>query len=277
MTVTDQSEGELVKLRTAQPGERTRPRVRVPRGIERLVGVVLFFAIWELASRVGWLSPNVLAAPSVVLTAGWDLLRDGTLTAAIWSSLQRVAWGLTIGIPIGTALALIAGLSRSGDDTIDATMHMLRFVPILAVEPLLIVWLGVGEATKVSLIALGVAFPIYINVSAGVRSIDPGLLELSQVVRLGRLQELRRVILPGTVPGFLLGLRMALAAAWLLLVFAEQINATSGIGFLASRAQTLFQTDVLVVCLIVYALLGLSADAAVRFLERHLLRWQPGR
>jgi sulfonate transport system permease protein len=267
----------LVKLPTVTAGAPKAKRVRVPRGIERLAGVVVFFAIWEIASRAGWLSPTILAAPSTVLTVGWDLLRNGTLPDAIWTSLQRVFWGLAIGIPVGTALALFAGLSRPGDDAIDANMQMLRFVPIIALQPLLIVWLGVGETTKITLIVLGVVFPIYVNASAAVRGVSPGYHELSAVVGLSRTQRLRKVVLPGALPGFLVGLRIAVAVAWLLLVFAEQINATSGIGFLMTRAQTFFQTDVIVVCLITYAVLGLLTDGGVRFLERHLLSWQAER
>jgi sulfonate transport system permease protein len=277
MTIVDQPPAELVKLPTAQSGEHKRSGYHVPRSIERLAGVVALVAFWELAARAGWLSPSILAAPSAALTAGWDMLRDGRLTDAIWASLQRVTWGLTIGIPVGVALALCAGLSRLGDDVIDANMGMLRFVPIIAIQPLLILWLGVGETTKITLIVLGVIFPIYINVSAAVRAVDPGLLELSRVVGVGRTQLLRRVILPSILPGFFVGLRYAVALAWLLLVFAEQINAGSGIGFLMIRAQTFFQTDVMVVCIVVYAVLGLLTEAVVRSLEHHLLRWQPGR
>jgi sulfonate transport system permease protein len=273
----DESRAGLVKLPTVAPDAEQSKRFRIPRGVERLIGVAVFFAVWEIAARVGWLSPSILAAPSSVLTVGWDLLRDGTLPDAIWTSLQRVLWGLGIGIPLGVTLALLAGLSRPGDDAIDANMQMLRFVPIIALQPLLIVWLGVGETTKITLIVLGVVFPIYVNTSAAVRSIYPGYLELSSVVGLSRTQRLRRVVLPGALPGFLVGLRIAVAVAWLLLVFAEQINATSGIGFLMTRAQTFFQTDVIVVCLIVYAILGLLTDGLVRFLERHFLRWQPER
>jgi sulfonate transport system permease protein len=132
MTAIDQVAPTLVKLSTVQAGAPETKRFRVPRGIERLVGVAVFFAVWELAARVGWLSPSILAGPSAVLTVGWDLLRAGTLTDAIWTSLQRVVWGLAIGIPIGVTLALLAGLSRPGDDAIDANMQMLRFVPIIA-------------------------------------------------------------------------------------------------------------------------------------------------
>jgi sulfonate transport system permease protein len=277
MITVGESTPELVKLPTITLGKPTGSRLHVGRAIERLIGVVLLFGLWEVAARTGWLSPNILAGPSTAVTAGWDLLRDGTLTGAIWASLQRVALGLAIGLPLGVALALFAGLSRVGDDIIDTNMGMLRFVPIIAVMPLLILSLGVGETTKIALIVLGVVFPIYINVSAAVRAVDPGLLELARVVGLSRRQQLRRVILPSILPGFFVGLRYAVALAWLLLVFAEQINATSGIGFLLLRAQTFFQTDVMVVCIVVYAILGLLTEGAVRFLESRLLQWQPGR
>lgn len=268
----------LVTLPTAPADEvATGRRLRVPRGVERLAGVALLVALWEVASRAGWLASDVLAGPSTVLTAGSDVVADGTLPEALWASLQRVLWGTAVGIPIGAGLALVAGLSRLGDDLLDATVQMLRFVPIIALQPLLIVWLGVGETVKVTLIVLGVAFPIYVNTSAAIRAVDPRYLELAATVGLGRWERIRRVVLPSALAGFLVGLRLASAIAWLVLVFAEQINASSGIGYVILRAQTLFHTDVIVVGLVTYAVLGLLSDAAVRALERRLLRWAPGR
>ena len=154
---------------------------------------------------------------------------------------------------------------------------MLRFVPIIGLQPLLILWLGIGETAKISLIVMGVAFPVYVQTVSAIRNLDPRYAELSKVMGLGRLGLIRRVVLPGVLPGFLIGLRMATAVAWLLLVFAEQMNAHSGLGYLMIRAQTFFQTDVIVLCLIVYAVLGLISDALIRLLERRLLRWAPGR
>lgn len=267
----------LVTLPTRPAEAVADRRLRVPRGLERLAGVALLFAVWEIAARAGWIDANTLAGPSTVLTAGTDLIKDGTLTDALWASLQRVVKGAAIGIPIGAGLALVAGLSRLGDDMLDANVQMLRFVPIIALQPLLIVWLGVGETVKVSLIVLGVAFPIYVNTSAAIRSVDPRHLELAATVGLGRWERIRRVVLPSALPGFLVGLRLATAIAWLVLVFAEQINAISGVGFLILRAQTLSQTDVIVVGLVTYAVLGLLSDAGVRALEQRLLRWAPGR
>jgi sulfonate transport system permease protein len=267
----------LVRLPTRTPGEATRSKLRLPKSIERLAGVVLFFAAWQIASSAGWLTPKVLAGPNTVLSVGWDYLKNGTLENALWASLQRVLWGIGIGVPLGVVLALFSGLTRAGDDVIDNNVQMLRFVPIIGLQPLLILWLGLGETAKISLIVLGVMFPIYINTTSAIRTMNPGYRELGDVVGLGRFALIRRVIIPAALPGFLVGLRMAAAVAWLLLVFAEQLNATSGIGYLMIRAQTFFQTDVIVLCLITYAILGLIFDGLIRALERRLLRWQPGR
>jgi sulfonate transport system permease protein len=269
-------ETPLVQLPTAA-SELLKGWPGFPRWLERLLGVVALLALWELAAKAGWIRPQVLAGPSAVWSAGADLARTGALTNALWASLQRVLWGLAIGVPLGAVLAVASGLTRIGDDLIDSNMQMLRFVPIIGLQSLLILWLGIGETTKVALIVLGVMFPIYINTNAAIRSLDPGYMELAEVVGLSWPEKIGKVVLPGILPGFLVGLRMATAVAWLLLVFAEQVNARSGLGYLIVRAQTFFQSDVIVVCLVVYALLGLVSDALIRALERALLRWQPGR
>jgi sulfonate transport system permease protein len=268
---------DLVALPTGQVDAAKARLWGIPRGVERLLGVVLLVGAWELAARVGWLSPRTLAGPSTVLTAGADLWRQGTLWPSLVASVTRVGWGLAIGIPIGTALAVAAGLSRLGDDLVDANVHMLRFVPIIALQPLLIVWLGVGETVKVTMIVIGVVFPIYVNTSTAIKALDPRHAELARVLGLDRRTLVRRVVLPGALPGFLVGLRLSVAIAWLLLVFAETINASSGIGYLMARAQVFQQTDVIVVGLATYAILGLLSDGVVRWLERRLLAWQPGR
>ena len=250
---------------------------RLPRGVEKAIGVALLFAIWQIASSVGWLKPQDLAAPSVVFTTGVHMIRDGQLETALWASLQRVMWALAIGVPLGAALALIAGLTRTGEGLIEGNVQMLRFVPVIALESLFVLWLGVGEVAKISMITLGVIFPIYINTFAAIRSLDPGYHELADVLGLTQWQRIRKIVLPATLPGFFIGLRFAVAIAWLLLVFAEQINASSGLGFLITQAETFFQSDVIVVCLVCYAILGLLTEYLVRLLERLTLSWQPGR
>jgi sulfonate transport system permease protein len=277
LDVTDAAAPALVRLPTATADRPARRRFHGAAGPSRLIGVALLIAVWEIASLLGWIQPQDLAAPTAVVSTGAHLLANGTLESALWASLQRVFWGLAIGVPIGAALALAAGLSRLGERLIDGNVQVLRFVPIIGLESLFVLWLGVGETAKISMITLGVMFPVYINTFAAVRSIDPSYGELADVVGLSRLSRIRRIVLPAALPGFLVGLRLAMAVAWLLLVFAEQINATSGLGYLIIQAQTYFQSNVIVVCLACYAILGLLTDVFVRALEAVLLRWQPGR
>ncbi|MDX2404237.1 ABC transporter permease [Streptomyces microflavus] len=258
------------------PASVRRARLRsVPRWLRRTVGPLLLLALWQAFSATGVLHPDVLASPGTIARAGADLIADGTLPAAMGVSLQRVAVGLVLGGVVGTALALVSGLSRLGEDLVDATVQMLRTVPWVGLIPLFIIWLGIGEAPKVALIALGVAFHLYLNVYAGIRGVDAQLIEAGGSLGLNRWGLVRHVVLPGALPGAMTGLRYSLATAWLALVFGESINADAGIGFLMNQAREFFRTDVIVVCLVVYAFLGLTADVIVRTLERLLLQWRP--
>ena len=247
----------------------------MPRLARRAAGPVVLVALWQLASFTGLLPAEILAAPSTVIASATGLLETGELQAAMLASLRRAMTGLAIGGSIGVALAVLSGLFRLGEDLVDATMQMLRTVPNVALIPLLIIWLGIGEAPKVALIALGTTFPLYLNVYAGIRNVDSSLIEAGRTLGLSRLAMIRHVILPAALPNALVGLRYSLGIAWLGLVFGEQINATEGIGYLMSNAREFFQTDVIVVCLVVYALLGLTVDLIVRSLERMLLSWRP--
>ncbi|MEU6985145.1 ABC transporter permease [Streptomyces sp. NPDC046324] len=250
-------------------------RTAVPRWLRRTVGPLLLLVSWQVLSSFGVLPSDVLASPGTIARAGGELIVDGTLPYAMGVSLQRVAVGLLLGGTVGVSLALVSGLSRLGEDLVDATVQMLRTVPWVGLIPLFIIWLGIGEAPKVALIALGVAFHLYLNVYAGIRGVDAQLVEAGQSLGLGRGGLIRHVVLPGALPGAMTGLRYSLATAWLALVFGESINADAGIGFLMNQAREFFRTDVIVVCLVVYAFLGLLADAVVRTLERLLLQWRP--
>ncbi|MFJ8604874.1 ABC transporter permease [Streptomyces shenzhenensis] len=264
------------------PGLGLRPvvpasarRARVPRWLRRTTGPVLLVALWQLLSVTGVLTSDVLASPGRIARVGGDLVADGSLASAMGASLQRVAAGLLLGTLIGTGLALVSGLFRVGEDLVDAPVQMLRTVPFVGLIPLFIIWFGIGEAPKVAIITLGVTFPLYLNVYAGIRGVDTQLIEAGESLGLSRWGLVRHVVLPGALPGALTGLRYSLGIAWLALVFAEQVNADSGLGFLMVQARDFLRTDVIVVCLIVYAFLGLLADFAVRSLERLLLQWRP--
>lgn len=259
--------------------ERIEPLAEQRRGVPRLVrrasGPILLVLVWHLLSVTGLLPEEVLAGPATVISSAAELLATGELQAAMWASLRRALSGLAIGGSIGVLLAVLSGLFRLGEDLVDATMQMLRTVPNVALIPLLIIWFGIGEAPKVALIALGTAFPLYLNVYAGIRNVDSTLIEAGRTLSLSRPAMIRHVILPAALPSALVGLRYSLGIAWLALVFGEQINATEGIGYLMSNAREFFQTEVIVVCLVVYAMLGLAVDLIVRGLERTLLSWRP--
>lgn len=262
-----------VELKRIEPLSASRRGV--PRWLRRGAGPVLLVLLWHLASITGLLPEEVLAGPSVVIGSAAKLIETGELQQAIWVSLGRALTGLAIGGTVGILLAVLSGLFRLGEDLIDSTVQMLRTVPNVALIPLLIIWFGIGEAPKVALIALGTAFPLYLNVYAGIRNVDSTLIEAGRTLDLSRLAMIRHIILPGALPSALVGLRYSLGIAWLALVFGEQINATAGIGYLMANAREFFQTDVIVVCLAVYAFLGLAVDFIVRTLERIFLSWRP--
>ena len=243
--------------------------------LRRFASPLLLVLLWEAASMAGLISPRTLAAPSTVLASAWELLLSGELPRHLLVSLGRVALGLGIGVTAGAALALVAGLSRLGEEIVDAPLQMLRTLPFLALVPLFILWFGIGEVPKVALVALGTTFPVYLTLFAGIRGVDPKLVEAGRVFGLDRRGMVRHVVLPGALPSGLVGLRYALGTAWLSLVIAEQINASAGIGFLINDARDFLRTDVIVVGLLVYALLGLGADALMRAVERRALSWRP--
>ena len=241
----------------------------------RWVSPVLLLLAWELGSRSGLIPTRILAAPSAVLETLWSMVLSGELPTNLVVSLGRASAGLAIGLVVGATLALVSGLSRAGETAVDPLMQIKRTIPSLALTPLFIVWFGIGEAPKITLIAVGTTFPIYLNLFAGIRAVDPRLVEAARSVGLKGLDLIVQVILPGALPSFFTGLRYAMGVALLVLVVAEQINAQAGLGYLINNARDFMRTDVIVVCLLVYASLGLTADQVVRSLESRALAWRP--
>lgn len=236
------------------------------------VGIV---AVWQLASSVGWLSTRILPSPEGVVTAFWTLSASGELWQHLAISSWRALIGFSIGGSLGLILGLISGLSRWGERLLDTSIQMLRNVPHLALIPLVILWFGIDESAKIFLVALGTLFPIYINTWHGIRNIDRGLVEMARSYGLSGIPLFIHVILPGALPSIMVGVRFALGLMWLTLIVAETISANSGIGYLAMNAREFLQTDVVVVAIILYALLGKLADVSAQLLERLWLRWNP--
>jgi sulfonate transport system permease protein len=257
---------------TAAPAAKAKPW---RPSLRRAYTPLLILIIWQGLVATGLVSPQTLPAPSAIAASAWQLAVTGQLLTNILVSLQRVAIGLAIGVSTGTALALIAGLSRLGEDAVDATVQMVRTLPHLALIPLMIMWFGIGETPKITLIALGSMFPIYLNLFAGIRGADRKLREAASTLGLSHAETILHVVLPAALPGFLVGLRQAFGIAWITLVVAEQINASAGIGYLVMNARDFLRTDIIFVGLAIYALLGLLTDQSVRYLERRFLAWRP--
>lgn len=238
-------------------------------------GVLAVLVLWELATGVlGLFEPNVLPAPETVVTTLRDLVRDGGLLGQIGISVRRAATGAALGVSVGATLGALSGLWRRGEDLIDAPVQMLQAVPFTAIVPLFIVWFGIGELPKILIIAFGAAFPMYLNVYGAIRNVDVKLVEAARVFGLGRRALIRHVILPAGVQPALVALRQSLAVSVVALVAAEQLNATSGIGFVLSQAREFLRADIVLACIGIYAALGLTGDLIARILERRLLGWR---
>jgi len=251
----------------------TSPGQKIVRS--RLLSPILLLLTWEGAARSGLIPEHVLAAPSAVLATLWGMILSGELPSNLLVSAGRVGLGLAIGVSAGIVLALIAGLSRQGEAAVDPLMQIKRTIPVVALAPLFIVWFGIGETPKVALIAFATLFPVYLNLYNGIRGVDKRLVDAAHSFGLGRFALIIHVILPGALPSLLLGLRYALTIAIVMLVIAEQINASAGLGFLVNNARDFMRTDIIVVCLMVYALLGLTADFVIRIIEDRALAWRP--
>ena len=230
---------------------------------------------WEAASRSGWLSTRILPEPFAVAQAFWNLLKSGELERDVAISTGRALAGLAIGGGLGLVLGLLTGTFRTAETLLDTTLQMVRNVPPLALIPLVILWFGIDESAKLFLVAIGVFFPIYLNTYHGIKSVDAGLVEMARSYGLKGWALYREVIFPGALPSILVGLRFSLGLMWVLLIVAETISAQSGIGYMTMNAREFLQTDVVLVGVLLYALLGKLADLVARGLERRFLRWNP--
>jgi sulfonate transport system permease protein len=230
--------------------------------------------IWQLVSTTGVVSTQKLPPLTTIWRAAVEVAGNGQLGDGLVVSLRRMLIGFAIGALVGAVLGVVAGLSRPADTAIDPVLQMIRNVPLFGVIPLLILWFGIGELPKLVLIALAAALPVYVNVHAGIRETDPQLVEATTALGYTRWQRLRHVILPAAVPHTLVGVRIGVASAWLALVVAETIAADSGIGFMINNARDFLRTDIVIVGLLVYAIIGLLMDTVVRLVERWLLRWR---
>lgn len=230
---------------------------------------------WEVASRSGLLSARILPEPAAVLAAFWQLLRSGELAHHVVVSTVRAFSALALGGGLGLLLGLVTGTWKTAEALLDTTLQMLRNIPALALIPLVILWFGIDETAKLVLVAVGVFFPVYLNTFHGIRSVDRDLIEMARSYGLSGWQLYRQVILPGALPSILVGVRFSLGFMWVILIVAETISAQEGIGYMTMNAREFLMTDVVLVGILLYALLGKLADLLARSLERVWLSWHP--
>jgi sulfonate transport system permease protein len=245
----------------------------------RMLSPIVLIGLWQLLSSTGVLPAKKLASPVTIAHTAYDLVVTssptyGTLQGSLLVSAERWGIGFGLGVTIAVLLAILTGLSRIAETALDPIVQALRSIPLLGVLPLFIVWFGIGELPKDLIVLLAALFPMYVNTFAGIRGVDPKLGELGQVLGLTRRELVTNIVLPGALPQALTGLRLSVVSSLLALVVAEQVNANAGLGFMIATAQEFLDNKIIMVCLIVYAILGLLADWAVRLLERRALAWR---
>jgi sulfonate transport system permease protein len=237
---------------------------------------LLLVAVWWTGSATGAIEPEILPGPPKVWTAFAELYETGQLTDFTLASLQRAAAGVFLGVVFGLLFGVLAGLSALGEELIDATMQINRAIPFLALVPLFISWFGIDEAFKVLLIAVATVGPMYAYTYLGVRNVDRKMLEAARSFGLRGPRLVFGTILPSALPAVLMALRICLSISITGLIAAEQVGTREGIGYLVSLAQEYNRTDYMVLCVVLYAVLGLLFDAAVRLLERFAMPWRAG-
>lgn len=236
---------------------------------------VAIIALWQLGCSVGWISSRIMPSPADVASAFWTTTISGQLPEDVLVSAARAFAGLLVGGTIGFLLGIANGVSKLSEQLTDTTLQMLRTIPHLAMIPLVILWFGIGEESKLFLTSLGVLFPVYLNTYHGVRNVDRDLIEMGKVYGMSGWTLFRKVIFPGALPSIFVGLRYALGIMWLTLIVSESIAASAGIGHMANNAREFMMTDVVVLALVIYAVLGKLADVVARALERQTLKWNP--
>src|SRR5690625_375210 len=235
---------------------------------------ILFIMVWQILSKFGIIPEKILPAPIDVLKAAFFFLMTGELYKHISISLSRALIGFIIGGTLGFGLGLFNGMFRLSELLFDSSIQMLRNIPHLALIPLVILWFGIDEVSKIFLVALGVMFPIYINTYHGIKSVDERLIEMGKAYGLKGKTLFYHVMVPGALPSILVGIRFSLGLMWLTLIVAETISTDSGIGYMAMNAREFMQMDVIVLSILLYAIFGKISDIIAKYFEHKYIKWQ---
>jgi sulfonate transport system permease protein len=256
-----------------RPTAAVRPRRRLPSALPWLLPIAIL-ALWWGSVELGVFAAYQLPPPPVVLDAAIALARRGLLWQDVMATAIRVAAGFAIGTSAAIVLGTVTGLSRSVERAVEPTLQALRAVPTLAWAPLLLLWLGIDEPPKITLVAIGAFFPVYVNLVAGILGVDRKLSEVARVYGLSRSAIARRVVLPASLPSLFTGLRLGLTQSWLFVVVAEFFGASRGLGFRLTDSQQSSRVDLMFVALVCLAVFGKATDMVLRAIEARALRWR---
>jgi sulfonate transport system permease protein len=237
------------------------------------LGVLL---LWQVAAERQWVSAVFLPLPAKTLASFFTMVDRQDFDQDFLASISIVSQAFLYGSVLGIGFGIAAGLSRTVERVFGPTLDGIRHIPGIAWLPLIVLWIGIGPAAKVVVIAKSVFFPVFLNTLQGIRGVDKSHIELAQVLTLTRAQLVRRIIIPGAMPSILVGVRYGASLAWALVVVAEGLSGMEGIGFLIFRAQSLLLTDQLLVCMVVIGIVGFAIDRAMHLLQRYVLRWKQG-
>jgi sulfonate transport system permease protein len=235
---------------------------------------LLILLAWEAACRARLVAPNLLPPPSAVLGVAIELARTGELAFHLRATLGRVAAGFGAGVAAATLLGALTGTSPLWRRLLDPTFQALRSIPSIAWVPLFVLWLGIAEAPKVALIAVGVFFPVYLNLMSGIARTDRKLVEVGRAYRMTGLRLVCRVLVPASLPGYMVGLRSGLGLGWMFVVAAELMGASEGLGFLLIDGQQTGRPALVIASLVIFALIGKATDLVLVLLQRRVLAWQ---
>jgi NitT/TauT family transport system permease protein len=247
--------------------------VRPPAYVYRFVSPLMLLLLWELASRVGLANALILPPPSKALADLIKLAIDGELSRALWASLYRIVCGFALAVAVGITLGALMARIRLLDLLVDPMVELLRPISPLAIFPVAILWFGIGDASKIFVIGLAGSFPVILNTYAGVRGIDANFFRASQSLGATPLEIFTGVVLPGSLPQIFTGVRLAWGISLIVVIAAEMVGATVGIGYMVLEAQQTFRTERVFAGIIVIGLLGFLTDLGFRRLRRLLLPW----
>jgi sulfonate transport system permease protein len=259
---------------TAEPQAQGNSRARWLRPALGLLLPVALALSWEVAVRVGLSNGRLVPPPSAIFSTFVELARTGELREHALATLWRVLWGFVFGVTAGTVMGAITGYSALSHRVVDPTLQALRSIPSIAWVPLFILWFGIFETSKITLIAVGVFFPVYLGVMGAVISVDRKIVEVGRAFRLSGPAMVRRILLPAVMPAYVLSLRAGLGLGWMFVVAAEFLGASTGLGFLLIDGQQLGKPAQIVAAIVAFAVLGKTTDALLAWGTAPFLRWE---